>query len=47
MRHGKSLLDNVTMLAVIGVLAGALGGLAIGVITNHSSAPAASSSASR
>ncbi len=45
MRHKRSLLENVTFLIVIGILAGALGGLAIGVVTGK--APSSSTSAAK
>jgi hypothetical protein len=44
MSRGGSLFDNVAMLAVIGILAGALGGLAVGIVTGRAPASAAASS---
>jgi hypothetical protein len=44
MSRGASLFDSVALLAVIGILAGALGGLAVGVVTGRT--PASSSSSS-
>jgi NhaP-type Na+/H+ or K+/H+ antiporter len=41
MKHKNSLLDSVIMLAVIGIVAGALGGLAIGVVTGRTTSSAA------
>ncbi len=41
----KSLLENVFVLVLLGVLAGALGGLGIGLIQQHSMNAASSSSA--
>jgi len=39
----SSILDNVAMLAIIGILAGVLGGLAVGVITIRASSTTSSS----
>jgi hypothetical protein len=39
MRHRYSFFESVTFLALIGVLAGVLGGLAIGVVTGRPTAP--------
>jgi hypothetical protein len=36
MSRKHSLLDSVLLLAIIGILAGAIGGLAVGVVTGHS-----------
>jgi hypothetical protein len=36
MSRKHSLLDSVLLLAIIGILAGAIGGLAIGVVTGRS-----------
>jgi hypothetical protein len=40
----NSIIDNVAALAVIGILAGVLGGLAVGIVTGRP--PSASSSTS-
>jgi hypothetical protein len=45
MSRKHSLLEDFRILALIGVLAGALGGLAIGVVTNRPASSAATSSA--
>jgi hypothetical protein len=45
MRHKTSLLENARFLILIGVLAGALGGLAIGVLTGRTPSPAAAAAA--
>jgi hypothetical protein len=37
MKKKSSILESVVLLSVLGILAGALGGLAIGVVTMHSS----------
>jgi len=42
MRHRSSILENMKFLMLIGILAGALGGLAIGLVTNRSASPSAS-----
>ena len=43
MSQGKAtLIENVLVLALLGVLAGALGGLGIGMATSHSSTAATS-----
>jgi len=45
MSSGKAtLIENVLVLALMGVLAGAIGGLAVGVATSHGT-PAASAGA--
>jgi hypothetical protein len=41
MGRGGSIFDSVAMLAIMGILAGALGGLAVGIVTGR---PASSSS---
>jgi len=46
MSRRHSILDSVTMLALIGLLAGAIGGLGIGLMSHSSSASSTSSSAS-
>jgi type II secretory pathway pseudopilin PulG len=44
MSRGKAtLIENVLVLALMGVLAGAIGGLAIGIATSHSSTAASAS----
>ncbi len=35
MSRGSSIFDSVAMLVLIGILAGALGGLAVGVVTGR------------
>jgi hypothetical protein len=45
MSRGASLFDSVALLAVIGILAGALGGLAVGVVTGRAPSAANSSTA--
>jgi len=42
MRRKRSLFENVKFLVLIGVLAGAIGGMAIGVVTGKASSPSAS-----
>jgi len=42
MKHKHSILDSVMLLAIIGIVAGALGGLAIGVVTGRTTNSAAS-----
>jgi hypothetical protein len=44
MSRGASLFDSVALLAIIGILAGALGGLAVGVVTGRTPAGTSSSS---
>jgi hypothetical protein len=39
----KSILNNFAVLALIGILAGALGGVAIGLVTGRASSTSASS----
>ncbi len=43
-RHRNSLVDSIAMLAVIGLLAGMLGGLGIGIISQKSSSTSLTSS---
>jgi NhaP-type Na+/H+ or K+/H+ antiporter len=43
----KSIFDNVAMLALVGILAGALGGLAIGIVTGRAQSSTFSSSTNR
>jgi hypothetical protein len=43
----SSILDSVAMLAVMGILAGVLGGLAVGVITGRPASPSTSSATAR
>jgi hypothetical protein len=43
MSRGGSIFDSVAMLAIIGILAGALGGLAVGIVTGRPAASATSS----
>jgi len=42
MKHKHSLLDSVMLLAIIGIVAGALGGLAIGIVTGRTTSSATS-----
>jgi len=42
MKHKHSLFDSVIMLAIIGIVAGALGGLAIGVVTGRTTSTTSS-----
>lgn len=44
MRRRRSILETAQFLVVIGLLAGVLGGMAIGVVTGKLSSPASSSS---
>ena len=44
MRHKTSILENAKFLILIGILAGALGGLAIGVVTGRTPSSTAASS---
>jgi len=44
MRHKTSILENAKFLILIGILAGAIGGLAIGVVTGR--APSSATTAS-
>ena len=45
MKNKTSILENAKFLVLIGILAGAVGGLAIGIVTGRTpSAPASSSS---
>ncbi len=41
-RSLNSLIDNVFVLAMVGILAGALGGVAIGLVTGRTPSPTAS-----
>jgi len=43
-RRAGSILNNFAMLAIIGILAGALGGLAIGIVTGRTASGSSSSS---
>jgi hypothetical protein len=43
--NGKSLMENVLVLALLGILAGGLGGLAIGLVTGHASSANTTSTA--
>jgi hypothetical protein len=43
MKNKRSIFENVGFLVVIGIVAGALGGLAIGIVTGRPSSAAASS----
>jgi len=45
MRHKTSILENAKFLILIGILAGAVGGLAIGVMTGR--APSSTTSSSK
>jgi len=47
MTRGNSLFDNAALLAIIGILAGALGGLAIGLVTNKTPAVKSATSTNR
>lgn len=47
MSRGGSIFDSAAMLAIMGILAGALGGLAVGIVTGRPAATAATSSAAR
>jgi len=43
-RHGKSkLVENILILALLGILAGAAGGIAIGLVSQRSSSSSSSS----
>lgn len=44
MRHKTSILENPKFLILIGILAGALGGLAIGVVTGRAPSSTATTS---
>jgi hypothetical protein len=44
MSRGGSIFDSTAMLAIIGILAGALGGLAVGIVTGRSASTSTSSS---
>jgi hypothetical protein len=46
MNRKTSIFDSVAALALIGILAGALGGLAVGIVTGHASSSSASTSSS-
>lgn len=39
MRRKYTFLENVAFLALVGILAGALGGLAVGVVTGRAPSP--------
>ena len=43
--NGKSLMENVLVLALLGILAGGIGGLAIGLVTGHASSSSTTSTA--
>jgi len=45
MNRKNSLLDRVAVLAIMGLLAGAIGGLGIGIVTQKSASTASTSSA--
>jgi hypothetical protein len=47
MKHLSSLMDRISVLAIVGILAGALGGLAIGVVTGRSASTSSTSSAAK
>jgi|GEM_PF-3755591 hypothetical protein len=40
-RSHKSPFEDVLVLALLGILAGALGGLGVGLVTSHGAAPGA------
>lgn len=46
-KHKSSLFDSVIMLAIMGILAGAIGGFGIGLVTSKSSSSASSSSSAK
>ena len=46
MSHKNSIFDSVAMLALIGILAGAIGGLGIGLVVKSASGASSTSSSS-
>ncbi|HTR22724.1 MAG TPA: hypothetical protein VMI10_01985 [Terriglobales bacterium] len=47
MKHNKSILENVILLIVLGVVAGAIGGLGVGALQLRSMAQSSSAAAGK